>query len=253
MRVISRGRVTLLGAVALALLGPRATGAVDVTELLGRMQRAAEPGRDMRAGFAFVITNARGERVHWTGQYYRTSRPAPRKRLAFDAPVDLRGVSVSVRRTEEERDRIRVYLPFVRRVRELDADMRGESFLGTDFNFEDLGFEQLDYARHALLGQDEVDGRACRILESVPDRSWWYGRIVRCIDEKDHLPRRTDYYDPAGVLYKRRTFDRVVTIAGHPTPVEVTMEVIPARTSTRLVLRDVEYDTGLRDELFAEP
>jgi len=30
--------------------------------------------------------------------------------------------------------------------------MRGESLLGTDFNFEDLGFEQLDYEQHALRG-----------------------------------------------------------------------------------------------------
>jgi hypothetical protein len=160
---------------------------------------------------------------------------------------------VTVQRTDGARDRTRIYLPFVRRVREIESDMRGESFLGTDFNFEDLGLEELEFHEQALRGEEEFQGRACYRMESVPDRSWWYGRIVRCVDKKDYLPRLTQYYDPAGLLYKVRTFERVETIDGHPTPVDVLMEVIPGRTSSRLVLRDVEYDTGLEDELFVAP
>ena len=90
-------------------------------------------------------------------------------------------------------------------------------------------------------------------MESIPARSWWYGRIVHCVDKKDWLPRRTEYYDPSGLLYKVRRFDRVEMIAGHPTPLEITMEVVPAHTSTRLDLHEVEYDTGLRDDLFEAP
>jgi len=150
-------------ALALLLLA-RPAAATDVTDVLARMRRAIEPGRDMRASFELVMTNAQGERVRWGGQFYRLGGLQAKKRLVFDSPVDLRGVSVSVQRTDGARDRTRIYLPFVRRVREIESDMRGESFLGTDFNFEDLGLEELEFHEHALRGipsrQDKTVGRA---------------------------------------------------------------------------------------------
>jgi hypothetical protein len=240
-------------ALLVLLLLPRLAAAADVTDVLDRMRRAAEPGRDMTARVELIMTNAHGERVRWDGEFYRISGASPSRRIVIDSPVDLRGVSVTVRRLAAGADRIRVYLPFVRRVREIDADRRGEPFLGTDFNYEDLGMEELEFEQHALRGEDEFDGRPCYRVESIPARSWWYGRIVRCIDKKDWLPRRTEYYDPAGLLYKVRTLGNVRSVAGHPTPLEITMEVVPAHTSTRLVLRDVEYDVGLRDDLFTAP
>jgi hypothetical protein len=241
------------GMTILLLLLPGIARGADVIDVLGRMRRAAEPGHDERAAVELVITNAQGERVHWTGQFYRLDGSEARKRLVLDSPVDLRSVSITVQRTAPGADRFRVYLPFIRRIREIDADMRGESFLGTDFNYEDLGFEEIEFHQHTLRGEEEVVGRGCYRVESVPAHSWWYGRIVRCIDRKDYLPRRTEYYDPAGMLYKIRTLDRVETIAGHPTPTELTMEVVPARTSSRIILKDVEYDTGLASELFEAP
>ena len=98
-----------------------------------------------------------------------------------------------------------------------------------------------------------MNGAPCYRVESVPDQVWWYGRIVRCIDKKNYLPRRTEYYDRAGLLFKLRTFDRVETIHSYPTPVEITMKTLPARTWSRIILRQVEYDTGLTEGLFQMP
>jgi hypothetical protein len=237
----------------LLLLLPHRAAAADVIDVLARMRRAVEPGGDLRAGVELVMTNPHGERVAWQGEFYRIDGANPRKRLVLESPPDLRGVSITVQRLDTGADRYRISLPFVRRVREIEADQRGEPFLGTDFNYEDLGLEELEFKQHALRGEDRVGRRPCYRVESIPARSWWYGRIVRCIDKKDWLPRRTEYYDPSGLLYKVRTFDRVETITGHPTPVEITMEVVPAHTSTRLILHEVEYDTGLRDDLFEAP
>jgi outer membrane lipoprotein-sorting protein len=90
-------------------------------------------------------------------------------------------------------------------------------------------------------------------VESVPDRGWWYGRIVRCIDKKDYLPRRTEYYDRAGILWKVRTFEAIKTINGYPTATEITMQTVPTGTSTRITLKDVEYNTHLPDAIFEGP
>jgi hypothetical protein len=81
----------VLAALALLLLA-RPAAAIDVTDLLARMRSAGEPGRDMRATFDLVMTNAQGERVRWGGQFYRLGGLQAKKRLVFDSPIDLRGV-----------------------------------------------------------------------------------------------------------------------------------------------------------------
>jgi outer membrane lipoprotein-sorting protein len=222
----------------------------DVAEVLARVRGATAPGKDMRATFDFEIVNSKGESVHWTGSYYHRSVPDERLRLVIDSPIDLRGTEVTVTPDRDGVTHQRLYVPSLRRVRDLQADMRGESFLGTDFNYEDLGIQQLDFQQHTLIEGKDREGRDCFLLESVPQAGWWYGRIVRCIDRKTYLPLRTDYYDRSGVLWKIRTLEGIKTIQSHPTPTVITMQTVPARTLTRITLSDIQYDTGLTDVLF---
>jgi outer membrane lipoprotein-sorting protein len=171
----------------------------------------------------------------------------------LDSPVDLRGTEVTVIPGADGTSHTRIYLPAIRRVRDLGADMRGESFLGTDFNYEDLGLQQLDFQQHTLGESDDREGRDCYRLESIPQSGWWYGRIVRSIDKKTYLPLRTEYYDRSGVLWKIRTLEGVKTIASFPTATQVTMQTVAASTLTRITLSEIQYDTGLADVLFESP
>jgi hypothetical protein len=229
--------------LVLLLALPSPVPATDVTKALEHMAAALEPGRDMRATVEFLIDNGRGERVRWAGRYYRTTTPAV-KRIVLDAPDDLAGVSVVLEGGPAELRGVRIYLPFVRRIREIRRDMRGASFMGSDFTFEDLGFVEMEFHQHTVVGDATYDGRPCLRVDSVPDRSWWYGRIAYCIETEDWLPRRTEYFDRAGVLYKVRTM-AVETVGGHPTPMRMTMDVLPDKTKTTMILTDVRYDSGL--------
>jgi hypothetical protein len=244
--------------VTVALVGAmpvRAVGAadLDVTRVINRVQGATAPGKDMRATIEFEIVNAKGERVHWGGSYYRRGAPDARMRLVLDSPVDLRGTEVVLSPGPDRIAHQRLYVPALRRVRDLQADMRGESFLGTDFNYEDLGVQQLDFQQQTLSEGKDPEGRQCVFLDSVPQSGWWYGRIKHCIDPKTYLPMRTEYYDRAGVLWKIRTLQGIKTIKSYPTATVITMQTVPAGTLTRITLSDIEYDTGLADVLFEGP
>ena len=239
---------TLLGLHVLMV--PGAARGTDVTEVLQRMADALETARDLRASATFIIESEHGERIRWSAQYYRRSGPDGRMRLIFEDPIDLRGVDLTVRRREDEVDEIRVYFPAIRRVRLLDADMRGESFLGTDFNYEDLGLEDLDFQKHTLLDDGEFEGEPCYRVRSVPAQSWFYGEIVRCIDKKSFLPRRTEYHSPAGQHYKTRTLDVVETIDEHTIPTRIAMRNLVSGTSTTIVYSDVILNSGLKESIF---
>jgi hypothetical protein len=210
------------------------------------MGKAVEPGKDMRAPFEMTITNRAGAKVSWNGDYYRKG---DRKRVVFRAPIDIKGVDLVVERKGDGANLFKLFFPALRRLRTIESDVRGESFFGTDFNYEDLGFEQLSYAKHKILGEDNVGGRACYKIESIPAKGWWYGRIVRCVDKQDYLPRRTEYFAQNGELFKRRTFDRVDTIQSYPTPMEITMHTVPAKAQSQLRFGEIKYDTNFADEL----
>ncbi|MCC6849449.1 MAG: outer membrane lipoprotein-sorting protein [Deltaproteobacteria bacterium] len=249
LRVLSAG---LLAATLVLPTGRAAFGSMDVTEALQRMRQASFAGKDMHAQIAFDIVNAKGESVRWVGRYFRRNAPETRIRLSFDAPADLHGTEVSVVGGAKDESRVSVYLPSLRRVREISGDMRGESFFGTDFNYEDLGLQPLAFQQHALTEAKDPAGRDCYRIESTPQHGWWYGRIVRFVDRTSFLPLRTEYYDRAGVLWKVRTLGKIQTIASHPTATEITMETVPTKTSTRITLSEIAYDTELDDSAFPD-
>ncbi|MCC6766534.1 MAG: outer membrane lipoprotein-sorting protein [Deltaproteobacteria bacterium] len=249
IRVLSAG---VLMATLVLPTGRTALGAMDVTEALQRMRQASFAGKDLRAQFTFDIVNAKGESVRWAGHYFRRNAPDARIRLSFDAPADLHGTEVRVVGGAKGESRVSVYMPGLRRVREINGDMRGESFFGTDFNYEDLGLQPLEFQQHTLTEAKDPEGRDCYRIESTPQHGWWYGRIVRFLDRASFLPLRTEYYDRAGVLWKVRTLGKIQTIASHPTATEITMETVPTKTSTRITLSEVAYDKGLDDSVFPE-
>jgi outer membrane lipoprotein-sorting protein len=249
--------VRWLGSVALAVGIALVPGAVrsaargvDAHDVLARMRSALAPGKDMRATVVFTIANDRGETVKWTGQLYRRGGSSPRTRIVFEGPADLRDTAVSVSRADDGTSKTRLYLPALRRTRIIDADTRGESFLGTDFNYEDLGLQQVDFRQLDL--KDATDS-SCYHLETVPTSALWYGRVERCVDPKSYLPLRTEYYDRSGILWKVRTLSNVKKVDGYPTATQIEMQTLPQHTSTTITLSDVRYDTGLPDSVFASP
>jgi hypothetical protein len=224
-----------------AATGGIARGA-DVEALLERMRAALLPAARMEAAFVFEIEDDAGDTVRWTGELERDG-DARTLRMRFQSPRDLAGLVFTASQAREGLDTLTLYLPSVRRTRTIKQNLRGTSFLGSDFNYEDVGLEQLQYQSHRLAGEGDVDGRPCTRVESKPSQSLWYGRIVRCIDREDYLPRHTEYFDPAGLPYKVRTLEDVETIATHPTALRIRMRVVPDESESRIALSDVEYES----------
>ncbi len=241
-------------ALSLALVSlPRVAPAQDVTTVLTRMRDAMAPGKDMRADFSLDTSNERGEISRWAGQYFRREGAEGGIRMVFDSPLDLRGTEITARLGGDGMEHLRLFLPSLRRTRDLQGDMRGESFLGTDFNYEDVGLEHLDNWDNTLEADGKVGDRACITLVSKPQAGWWYGKVVRCLDKKTYLPLRTEYFDRAGVSWKIRTFEGIETIGGHPTATRITMRTVPTGTSSTLRFMNVAYDTGIPASLFTSP
>ena len=146
----------------------------DVDELFQRMQKAMWPGKDMRARFEARVVSALGEHAYITGSYYRRGEtPEPTlQRFVIDSPIALQGFELAGKSDGGKPMELHIYVPAVRRVRRIHLDMRKESFLATDFNFEDLGFEDV------ALGKSVVRRSRARRSAGLSNRDYPRRRLA---------------------------------------------------------------------------
>ena len=98
-----------------------------------------------------------------------------------------------------------LYLPALKRVRQITPAARTESFVGTDLSYQDLDIiqEMSDLVggrtpRSSLRGEETVDGVATYVIELRPQREdIGYQKIVLWLGRDDLVPRRLEFYDEA--------------------------------------------------------
>ncbi|MGR9053556.1 MAG: outer membrane lipoprotein-sorting protein [Gammaproteobacteria bacterium] len=153
-----------------------------------------------------------------------------------------------------------LYLPALRKVRRISASDRGDYFLGTDFTYEDIKLESRvsldDYARKTL-GESEVDGVHCLLLESVPVNAeiaeeLGYGRVEQCVDDTIWIVRQAKMWDVQGNPLKTVYFRDIREVQGIWTQHE--LEVTNHKTGhrTRFVFSDVNYQDSVGDTVFTQ-
>ena len=116
-----------------------------------------------------------------------------------------------------------LYLPELGRPRQVNAATRGESFLGSDFTYEDLGAPSWDERTHVLVSEPTVDGEHTYQIESRPRAVDRYARILTWVRQTSFLPLRVEYFEATGVASLRLD---IVPVAGGegllpPTPTPV--------------------------------
>ena len=244
----------LAGAIFAALILPTLGGAaeIDANQILDKMRRAMWPGQDMRSRFEVKVVSDLGEHAYISGSYYRRtkSEDITQQRFVIESPLELRGFEIAGETRQGVPQELHVFVPAVRRVRHLDVDMRKESFLGTDFNFEDLGFESFDRAEHTLKGEVERNGKTVYEIVSVPKDDWLYEKIVRYVDRDTYLPVETEYICWGVGRCRIRRIERVERIGSYDSPAVLTMEDVLNKQTTRLTVKSAEFDVGLEESLF---
>src|SRR5205814_4580541 len=175
------------------------------------------------------------------GQARKKTPDGSRALTVMLGPEAVRGLAILVQERGKEPDRQWVYVPAIRRVRELVPVESYQSFLNTDFTYADLGFVPRD-GSYKLLGAETRDGTRTTKVETVPRDRWYYSRIVTWVADDSSLPVRREFYDPAGLLWRIETWSEVTRVDGTPIPLRVRMEDVRQGGGTELRVSDVLWD-----------
>mgnify|MGYP000139977150 CR=1 FL=1 len=264
MRIWQR-RATGVAVVLALLLALPAVGddaARPLLEAARALNRTTRHWDDRSQTMAMTIVDRRGTEYRRELQV-RTKRgadDATRSLMFFQGPAQVRGIGFLQWTDPRGDDRQWLWLPASKRVRQISGGARSESFVGTDFSYEDLAImaEAVDWdearAASAVVGAEPVDGQPCDIIEMRPTTTadvtyaavrLWLGRV-------DHVVRRFEMRDAAGQVLKTLTLSDVRDEKGIPSAHHLEMRDERSGSRTVVDLTALSYNDGLGDEEFTQ-
>jgi outer membrane lipoprotein-sorting protein len=215
---------------------------------------------DMEAEFVMTLVNTKGyARTREVTIFAKTDENGLDKSLIrFLSPADVRGVGLLSIDTKE-RENQWLYLPALQRVRRISSSQKTDSFMGSDFSYEDLGSRELDDYDYTLAGEEELDGWMCYRIQAIPverlkQAGTAYGRLEMWLEKEHFLSVRVDFHDPKGTLLKTMRMNELRQIEGSDRWRGYMIEMRDVKTGhrTELEYKRIRLNTGLEDELFTE-
>src|SRR5918993_1620308 len=150
-------RLALVALLALAAFQPAATQPKLSAADIARRVQDRDTGRDSRAAMRMKLfdrqNRARERALTLTSMEGGAKTGAPdgdRLLIRFSYPNDIRGTGFLVWEHPKGEDERFLYLPSLGRVRRIAGSEAQESFVGSDFTYEDIGGREVDEETYAL-------------------------------------------------------------------------------------------------------
>jgi outer membrane lipoprotein-sorting protein len=252
----------MLAAVLLAVAPARAETAREMLDRAKVVNDARDPKDKAQKTKMTLVDSRGGERVRDLEIYSKSYGHRTRRALTFFlSPLEVKGVGLLSWSYPDKDDDQWLYLPELKRVRQISGSGRKQSFQGSDFSYEDFQiFDDLrdwteEEATSKLLRDGElVEGARCAVIDlELRDKPYDYARLVLWLDREDSTFRKIEFYDKKdGALVKTLTLSGFETIDGVPTARRVEMVNVKKGTKTILDLSETRYNRGLADEVFSQ-
>lgn len=168
-------------------------------------------------------------------------------------PPGMDGTRFLVEASRGKRNRQWAYFPDLELVREIAGRDQDSPFLGSDITYSDLaGGAHLDDLVHSLIGEEEVDGVACYVMEGVPRHEIAYGKLRGWVRKDNFLAVRAVFFDSSGSVIKEARLSEVREIDGIPFAHRIKVESFDPGSRTVLVFEGLHINSGLPPALFTE-
>jgi outer membrane lipoprotein-sorting protein len=253
--------------VALLLVGLAASavaGAETARQILDRRKALEDTTRhwsDRHQRMKLRILDRRGGERARELELYEARYPGDEHKtiLFFLSPAEVKGTGFLAFTHKGRPADQWLYLPDLKRVRQITARARNESFVGTDLSYHDLDLIQEmtawseDDAASRLRPEETVDGVPAHVIELEPKRDDIdYTRIVLWLGRDDLVPRRLEFYEGEADPKKRITQAEVRAVGAIPVPHHLEVVTPGAGTRTVIDVADVRFDQGLREDQFSQ-
>ena len=243
-------------------------GSLSAAELpdgdeIARRINARDEGEAVSRLLTMEMTDSSGkQRIRETKAFRKYYGVEKRTVIFYQAPKNIKDtafLTYDYPETDKDDDQW-LYLPAMRKVRRISASDRGDYFLGTDFTYEDIKLEtriSIDDYQRKTIGESEVDGVHCLLLESIPvnddiAEELGYSKVVQCVDDSIWMIRQAKMWDVQGRPLKTIHFRDVRQVQDIWTQHQLTVNNHKTGHHTRFTFSNVNYNEGVKDRLFTQ-
>ncbi|MFQ5789856.1 MAG: outer membrane lipoprotein-sorting protein [Acidobacteriota bacterium] len=168
-------------------------------------------------------------------------------------PPEMAGTRFLILAERGKRNRQWVYFPDLDMLRSIPGRHQDDPFLGSDITYSDLaGGAHLDDLVHRLVGEEEVDGEACYVMEGIPRHRIVYGKMRGWVRKDNFVTVRGLFLDREEKPLKEARLTDLREVKGVPLAHRITMRSLVEDRHTVLLLEAVRVNQGLLPELFRE-
>lgn len=242
-----RTLLTIAAAMVLSTLFAATVWGADARSLLKESENRHRTKTQQYAGNLTVVNKEGKIRKKGWKSFRQGYAGDARNLIRFTDPPEVKGVGfLSISRPAGKNPDQWLYLPSMKRERRIAAQDRDASFVGTDFNYEDM--EEFDHEKYkvALQGEQTVDGQPCYVIAATPLESGGksvYGKKILYL-RKDilYLQREELYLKGDKQPGKLLLLSDLQKIDGHWVAGKMEMSDIKKGSKTTVVLQEIAFD-----------
>lgn len=249
----------------LVLLAPASAPAqpLRADDIAHRVQDR-ETGKDSRSTLRMKLFDRHGrarERVLTLNSMRAPKGATPdgdRLLIRFSYPADIKGTSFLVWEHPASEDERFLYLPSLARVRRIAGAETQESFVGSDFTYEDIGGREFDEYTYAIVDENATwtaPGGAAqpawRLESKRKDKSAEFPRVQSLVLKDSFVVVQADIYNRRNEKQKVYSVRTLQQVKGIWTVMDAEMTNALEKTRTELLIERVEYNVGLKEADFS--
>ncbi len=127
----------------------------------------------------------------------------------FDSPQDVKGTAFLTFSHKVGDDEQWLYLPALKRVKQINSRNKSGSFIGSEFSYEDIASLEVEKYTYKHLREEEYQGRSCYVGESYPfdTKNSGYTKRISWVDKEEYRLFKVEFYDRKQSLLKTLTID----------------------------------------------
>jgi hypothetical protein len=263
--------VVLLFGFDSARLRPDAAATQELTaDEVARRVQDRDTGRDSRSTLRMKLFDRRGRsreramtllsmRGRGNPGVPATAPDGDRLLIRFTFPNDIQGTGFLVWEHPASEDERFLFLPSLGRVRRIAGAETQESFVGSDFTYEDIGGREFDDYTYAILDQNVSwtppgggsTSPAWRLESRRKDASVQFPRVISIVPKNIFMVVQADIYNRRDEKQKVYTVRRIAQVEGIWTAMDSDMTNAIEKSRTELTTERVDYNVGLKEADFS--
>jgi len=214
----------------------------DATTVLENMDKIIFSPKDKQGKVTIVLIDKEGkEKIR---EATMLQKGHDKKLYRYTKPESQEGIAT----LSLPGDVMWLYMPAFEKPKKISMLSKSQAFTGTDFSYEDMATTPYADRYTPTLLEPEKD---TYVLQLVPKSTKsGYSKIIVKINKAYGYPITMDYYNSKAKKFKNASY-RYEKVGKYWNAAEVVMKDLDKNHSTKIQIKEVKFDQGLSDDLFA--